>query len=226
LDHPQEDEPPPGSGNTSNGDDSSLQNDQAPAKPEKADQERCAPTLEELPRDAQGKLIEPLSYESAIALLDEVPGLAPHSLKLLLAETGVDMRRFPDEKHFCSWARMCPGQNESAGKRKRSPTGKGNLWLRRVISEMAWAASHAKGSYLSSFYRRLAPRRGKKRAIIALGHCLLVIVYHMLAYGRRYCDLGEKWLDMREPKRVKNYCVKRLRDIGYQVKLTPVQDAA
>ena len=108
----------------------------------------------------------------------------------VVAEIGVDMSVYPDEDHLCSWAGICPANEESAGKRLRSRTARKNRWLRRALVEAAWAAGRTKGSYLGAQYRRLAARRGKKRALLAVGHSLLVIFYHMLKYDVEYPDLG------------------------------------
>ena len=101
---------------------------------------------------------------------------------------------FPDEHHLASWTGICPGNEESAGKRLRSRTRKGNRWLRRALAEAAWAASHTKDSYLAAQYRRLAARRGKKRALLAVGHSILVIIYHVLKIQRGVPGLGRRLL--------------------------------
>src|ERR1700751_4162058 len=100
------------------------------------------------------------------------------------------MAQFPTAAHLASWAGMSPGNNESAGKRRSGHTTYGNRWLRAMLVQAAWAASHTKGTYLSAQYRRLAKRRGKKRALAALGHTLLVIIYHVLKQGTTYAELG------------------------------------
>jgi transposase len=183
------------------------------------------PTLATLPRDANGHLLTPLTYHQSIALLDEVPGFAPLSLRLLLAETGTDMRPFPDAEHFTSWSKICPGLDQSGGKRKNASTGKGNRWLRAILGEMAWAAARTRETYFRSQFASLMRRRGKKRAVIAVAHSLLTVTYHMLATGQRYKELGVHWLDLRDPERVKKQCVMRLRDIGYRATLEPIEPA-
>ena len=115
---------------------------------------------------------------------------------------------------------MSPGNEESAGKRKRSRTTQGNRWLRRALGESAWGAKNTKDTYLSAQYRRLAPRRGKKRAIVAVGHSLLVIFHAMLKTGQSYSELGGDHFDQLEPERLKHYLVKRLERLGYEVNLT------
>jgi transposase len=158
--------------------------------------------------------------------LDKISGVNRTTIENVIAEIGADMTQFPDEHHLSSWAGICPGNEESAGKRLRNRTTRKNRWLRRAITEAAWAAGRTKNSYLGAQYRRLAPRRGKKRALIAVGHSLLVIFYHMLKYEVEYEDLGVDYFDKREPERLRNYLVKRLQRLGYQVTLTAHSDAA
>jgi transposase len=156
-----------------------------------------------------------------VARLDGIAGVNRKTIENVIAEIGPDMGVFPDEHHLCSWCGMCPGNEESAGKRRRGRTRKGNRWLRRALAEAAWAASHAKGSYLAAQYRRLAARRGKKRALVAVGHTLLVIMYHVLKEKVEYKDLGADYFDRLEPERLRRYLVKRLQGLGYEVALTP-----
>jgi hypothetical protein len=148
------------------------------------------------------------------------------TIENVVAEIGVDMAVYPDEHHLSSWAGVCPGNEQSAGKRLRSHTLGKNRWLRRALVEAAWAASHTKHSYLGAQYRRLAARRGKKRALLAVGHSLLVIFYHMLKYDVEYQDLGVDYFEKREPERLSRYLVKRLERLGYQVTLAPKDNAA
>jgi transposase len=130
-----------------------------------------------------------------------------------------------DEHHLSSWTGICPGNEESAGKRLRSRVRKGNPWLRRALAEAAWAASHAKGSYLAAQYRRLAARRGKKRALIAVSHTILVIIYHLLKNkDLEYHDLGADFFDRLEPERLRRYLVRRLQNLGYDVTLSPKEE--
>jgi len=153
--------------------------------------------------------------------LDCIPSVNRVTIENVIAEIGIDMSIFPDEHHLASWCGLCPGNEESAGKRLRSRTRKGNRWLRRALTEAAWAASHLKNSYLSAQYRRLAARRGKKRALLALGHSLLVIIYHVLKHKVEYRDLGPDYFGRLEPERLRRYLVKRLQGLGYEVSLTP-----
>jgi len=160
-----------------------------------------------------------------IRRLDGIPGINIRTIENIIAEIGSDMSRFPDEHHLSSWAGMCPGNEVSAGKRLRRRTTDGNPWLRTALTEAAWAASRTKRTYLGALYRRLAPRRGKKRALIAVGHTLLVIVYHMLKTDVCYHELGPDFFDKLKPEQYRRYLVKRLESLGFNVELKP-KDAA
>jgi transposase len=172
------------------------------------------------------KCLRPLLNDARLERLDAIAGVNRTTIENVIAEIGVDMSVFPDETHLSSWAGICPGNEESAGKRLRSRTTRKNRWLRRALVEAAWAAGRTKNSYLGAQYRRLAPRRGKKRALLAVGHSLLVILYHMLKYDREYQDLGADYFDRLEPERLRRYLVKRLERLGYQVSLTPNESEA
>jgi transposase len=188
--------------------------------------------LDELERHVEeldGRIAEglrPLLDDARLKRLDAIPGVNRTTIENVVAEIGADMAVYPDEHHLCSWAGVCPGTEQSAGKRLRSHTLRKNRWLRRALVEAAWAASHTKTSYLGTQYRRLAARRGRKRALMAVGHSLLVIFYHMLKYDAEYQDLGVDYFDGRDPERLRRYLVKRLERLGYQVTLAPQADAA
>src|SRR5207247_10500727 len=124
--------------------------------------------------------LRPFMSAEQVERLDAMPGVNRRTIENVVAEIGADMGQFPDEHHLSSWAGICPGNEESAGKRKRRRTTKGNRWLRRSLAEAAWAAQRTKGRYLGAQYRRLAGRRGKKRAVLAVPDSLLVIFYHLL----------------------------------------------
>lgn len=158
-------------------------------------------------------------FEEAIQVADAVPGIGRRAAEEILAETGVDMSRFPTEAHLSSWAGVSPGNNESAGKRKSGRTGHGNPWLRSALVEAAWAAARTKGSYLSAQYHRLAARRGAKRAILAVAHSILVIIYHLLRDGTTYQELGGNYFDHRNAQAVLRRSVRRLEGLGYRVTL-------
>src|SRR5262249_30844690 len=159
--------------------------------------------------------------DARLKRLDTIPGVNRTTIENVVAEIGVDMTVFPDETHLSSWAGICPGNEASAGKRLRSHTLRKNRWLRRALVEAAWAASPTKKSYLGAQYRRLAARRGKKRALLAVGHSLLVILYHMLKYDVEYQDLGVDYFDKRDPERLRRSLVKRLERLGYPPALSP-----
>jgi len=167
-----------------------------------------------------------LPFEEEVSLLVTIPGVDRRVAHALLAEIGVDMKQFPTSQQLASWAGICPGNNESAGKHKSGTIRKGNLWARRVLTQAAWAASHTKETYLSALYRRLAARRGKKRAIVALAHSILVAAHAMLQCRVVYDELGPHYLDRRNGDQVARYCVKRLQALGLQVTLKPLAEAA
>ncbi len=155
-----------------------------------------------------------------------VPGLDRRTIENIVVEIGTDMSQFPTAGQISSWAGACPGNEQSAGKRKRSRTTKGNRWLQRALGEAAWAASRTKDTYFSAQYRRLAGRRGKKRAIVAVGHSLLVVIYTLLKHEVDYQELGANHFDTREPERLRRYLVKRLESLGFDVTLQPTDTAA
>jgi transposase len=167
------------------------------------------------------ELIAP--FTDAVERLDEIPGIGQTAAQLLIAELGVDMTRFPTAGHLVSWAKYAPGVSESAGKRKGSgSTGHGNPYLARVLGEAAVAASKT-DTFLGERYRRIARRRGKKRAIVAVGRSILVIVWHLLADPTgRFHDLGADFYDTRlGPERAKRNHVRQLEALGYKVTLEP-----
>jgi transposase len=160
-------------------------------------------------------------FADKIEDLGAVPGVNRRAAEVVLAEVGTDMAPFPTHQHLASWAGMCPGNEESAGKRRKRRITPGNRWLKRSLVQAAWGASHTKNTYLASQYRRLAGRRGKKRALIAVGHSMLVIFYHMLKDGTSYADLRGDFFDRLEPERLTRYYVKRLQALGHKVTLQP-----
>jgi transposase len=162
-------------------------------------------------------------FAPAIAKVATLPGFDQRSAQNVVAEIGADMHVFPSAQHLASWAGVCPGNNESAGKRKSGKTTKGNRWLRSALSQSAWAAARKKDSYFQAQYRRLAGRRGKKRAIVAVAHSLLTIIYHMLKNGSDYRELGGGYLDKLNAHRLLPHLLKRIKDMGYQV---TIQEAA
>ncbi len=161
-------------------------------------------------------------FQEAIDRLDTIPGVGRRIAEVLLAEIGTDLARFATAGHLASWAGMCPGNNESAGKRLSGRTRKGSPWLRMALIEAAQAASRTRNTYLMAQYRRLAARRGRKKALVALGHTILVIVYYLLTRQTDYQDLGAQYFDERDRRTVERRLVRRLEALGYRVSLDPV----
>jgi transposase len=158
-------------------------------------------------------------FQEAVTTWMAIPGIDRVAACCLVAEIGADMEQFPSARNLCSWAGVCPGNNESAGKQRSGKTRRGGLWLRRVLCEAAWAASHCKKSYFHSQYQRLAGKRGKKRALIAVAHSLLTVVYVLLKQHRSYQDLGADFFDQVNRDNLTKYHVKRLQKLGYDVDL-------
>jgi transposase len=155
-------------------------------------------------------------FEEALERLDTIPGVGRRIAEILVAEIGVDMTRFPSPAHLASWAGMCPGNNESAGKRRSGRTRRGSPWLRAALVEAAHGAQASKGTFLGAQYRRLAARQGGKRAAIAVGHSILVSAYCILARNQTYEDLGDTHWE-RTAKRREQAMVERLRGMGYTI---------
>lgn len=157
----------------------------------------------------------------AITLLDTIPGVSQRTAEVLLAEIGADLSRFPSAAHLASWAGMCPGNAQSGGRRLSGKTRQGNAWLRRTLVEIAHVAAKTKNTYLAAQYRRIAARRGKKRALIAVGHTVLVMIYHILTNRTPYQELGGAYFDERERDHLQHRLVHRLERLGYAVALAP-----
>jgi transposase len=160
-------------------------------------------------------------FESAVALWQTMPGVSRVTACNLVAEVGIRMEQFPSAQHLASWAALCPGNHESAGKRKSGKMRDGNKWLRRTLCQAAWCATRKKDCYLASQFRRLGGRRGLKRAIIAVAHSMLVIGYHMLRTNQGYRELGANYLDHIHKESLQRYHVKRLQNLGFAVRLEP-----
>lgn len=167
-----------------------------------------------------GKYLEP--YEEVVKRLDAIPGVDRLGAAVILAEIGPDMSHWAEDSKLASWACLCPGNHESGGKRLSGRTRKGNRWLRRAFCQMAWAATRKKGSYFKAQYRRLAGKRGKQRALLAVAHSIIIVVYHLLKNPKlAYRDLGEDYFDRRNAEETKRQLVKRLDKLGWEVTLTP-----
>lgn len=173
-------------------------------------------SIERLNQELEKRL---LPFEVELGLLDTIPGVNIYKAQELIAEIGVDMSRFGSAARLSSWAGMCPGNNESAGKRKSGKTRKGNVWLRYSLIGAAHGAAHKKNCYLQSQFHRMAGRKGKKKAIVALAHSILVIVYHVLNRLEPYKDLGANYFDERDQQAVQRRLVRRLERLGYEVTL-------
>lgn len=162
-------------------------------------------------------------FEEAVELLDTIPGVGRKVAEGLVAEIGVDMGRWPSAKHLGSWAKLSPGNNESGGKRRSGQTGKGNPWLKSALVEAAQAVSHTNDNYLAAQYHRLAARRGKKKAVVAVAHSILVIAYHVLKREEPYRDLGAQYYDQRDRLAIEKRLVSRLERLGNKVTLEPLE---
>jgi len=165
-------------------------------------------------------------YATQLALLQEIPGVDWTLAAVIIAELGVDMSVFQSVSQLASWAGVCPGNNESAGKRKSSRIPKGNVYLKTALVEAANSAARAKGTYLRDKFYRLKARRGYKRAAVAVAHKILVSIYHMLSQNVSYNDLGDLYLDKLNKQHLTRNLVHRLERLGYTVALTPQQEAA
>ncbi len=158
-------------------------------------------------------------FEEAVVLLDTIPGVGREVAEIIVSEIGTDMNHFPSANHLASWAGVAPGNNESAGKRRSGKTTKGNKALSTALNQAAHAAARTKDTYMSAQYRRLAVRRGKKRAIVALEHTILVIAYHLISRKEPYRELGADYFDKRRPEATAKRLIKRLEQLGFPVSL-------
>ncbi len=178
------------------------------------------------PLNVKAKENDVLPFDEAVEVLDSVPGIDRVAAQAIVAEIGTDMRRFPTPGHLASWAGISPGNNESAGKRRSGKTTKGSRWLRRTLVQAALAASHSKGTYLGAQYHHLVRRIGKKRAVVAVAHSILVSIHCMLTEKVSYTDLGADYFDKRDPERLLRYYTKRIADLGFKISLQPTAQVA
>jgi transposase len=166
------------------------------------------------------ELLDP--YEAAATLLITIPGVARRAATVILAEIGADMSRFPTAGHLASWAGMCPGNNESAGKHHSGHTRHGSKWLRKALIECAKAAARSNDTYLAAQYAQIRARRGSQRAAVAVGHSILVIAWHLLTTGEPYNDLGGDYFDQRRNTAARQRrLVTQLEALGHKVTLEP-----
>lgn len=180
-------------------------------------------TIEQVSREIAERL---RPFDEEIARLDTIPGIDRRGAEIVIAEIGTDLSRFPSADHLASWAGMVPGNDESAGKRRSGKTRPGDPWLRTLLVQAAHAAGHTKTTYLGAQYRRLAARRGRKKAAVAVGHSILVIAYHLLRQKLTYEDLGSHYFDERDREGVKRRLVRRLEGLGYHVTVERAPAAA
>jgi len=162
----------------------------------------------------------------AVRLLQTIPGVGERVAETTVSEIGVDMSRFATDAHLASWSGMCPGHDESAGKKRSGKTTKGNPYLRAALIQAAWAASHQKGTYLAAQYQRLVKRMGKKKALVAVGHSILVIIYHVLKHQASYEELGGDYFDRQDTERQRARLIRRLESLGLKVTVEELSAAA
>jgi transposase len=155
----------------------------------------------------------------AARLVRTIPGFSEVSASATVAEIGAQMEQFPSAGHLASWAGLCPGNNESAGKHYSGKTRGGNVWLKRILCQVAWAASHTRNTYFTALFRRIAAKRGNKRAILAVAHSILVTIYALLKNQRTYQDLGSDYFDKKNADGLKRYCLRKLEAMGHKVTL-------
>jgi transposase len=165
-------------------------------------------------------------FRTLIGLLTTIPGVSAVAAPAILSEIGPDMSRFPTAGHLVAWAGLCPGQNESAGKRKSSRLRKGAPWLKTMLVQCAWAAKRAKDSYYRAQFFRLQARRGPQKAICAVAASILTAIYHILKHGTEHHDLGSAYFDRRPVEAKASHLVARLKKLGFTVQLQPIAEAA
>jgi transposase len=185
--------------------------------------DHLAKQIEKIDEEIKRKMIP---FQTEAKLIQTIPGISEVSASAVLAEIGTDMSQFPDEGHISSWAGLCPGNNESAGKKKSGKTQKGNSSLKATLVEAAWAASKTKGSSYSAFYHNIVRRRGKKRALVALAHRMLIDIYYVLKTGVPYQDTGATATNEIAMKRKEQFMIRSLEKAGYSVVKTSVAEMA
>jgi transposase len=182
------------------------------------------------PSDQTGITVNPQpdtgTLQTAIELWDSIPGIDHLAASTLVAEIGGNMDQFPSARHLAAWAGLCPGNDESAGKRRSGKIRKGSVWLKRALCQAAWAASRTKNTYLAAQYRRLIIRKGKKRTIVAVAHSMLIIAYYLLKRQCTYQDLGPDHFNRLGNSQMAHRLVKRLINLGYYVTLEKAEPEA
>jgi len=176
--------------------------------------------------EAIAKLLPPFDQDDLLARLQTIPGVGEKVAQAIVAEIGTDMSRFKTANHLASWAGLVPGKNESAGRNRSAKTNKANRYLKSILVEAAQAAGHQHDTHLAAQFHRLAARRGKKRAAVAVAHSILVIVYHIIQRGTLYTDLGANYFDQRKAEAVQTQLVRRLERLGFKVTLEAQHAAA
>lgn len=162
----------------------------------------------------------------AVKLIESIPGVGKAVAQIIVSEMGVKMEQFGSAKQLASWAGMCPGNNESAGKRKSGKTRKGSQYLRAALVQAGWAASRTKGTYLSAQYQRLVKRKGKNKALVAVGHSILVMIYYVLSRKQSYQELGGDYFDRQNVEVLKKRLIRKLESLGLKVTVEPSGVAA
>ncbi len=164
--------------------------------------------------------------QEALELLQTIPGVGLRVAEVIVSEIGVEMSCFPTDGHLASWAGVCPGNHESAGKRKSGKTTKGNVYVRTALVQAAWAATHTKDTYLAAQYRRLVRHKGKQRALVAVGHSILVIIYHVLKHKASYQELGGDYFERQNVERQRQQFIRKLEGLGLKVTVEELPVAA
>jgi len=185
-----------------------------------ADTALSTPTLADVP--APTEPLPPLTFTRAVELLDTIPGVNQRGAEMIIAEIGIDMARFGTASRLAAWSGVAPGNDESAGKQRSGKTRKGNQVLRAGLTQLAHGAVRTKGTYVSALYRRLAARRGKRRAILAVAHSIMVSIFHMLTRNEPYRELGANYFDERRRHYTVDRLLSRIEHLGYRVHLEPV----
>jgi transposase len=180
--------------------------------------------VEQLNQEVE-RCVVPFDQADEIERLDTIPGVGPLVAQGILAELGIDMTRFPTAAHAVSWAGLAPGKNESAGRNRSAKTTKGNRHLKALLVQAAHTVARSKDNYLGAQFRRLAARRGTRRAAVAVARSILVIAYHLLRNGTQYIELGADYFDKRNQEQVERRLVKRLQQLGHKVTLEPLSAA-